>query len=206
MLMRKRIAAVDSYIARQQPFAVPILERLREFVHEFCPGAEEVIKWGAPHFEYRGPFAGMAAFKAHATFGFWKDSLLRKDGRPLGRSTEKAMGSFGRLTSVRDLPAKRDMAALIRTAMKLNEEGVKLPQRSGPRRPVVVRPPAWFLAALRANRRAFATWEGFSPSHRREYLEWVTEAKTEVTRDRRMATTLEWLAAGRRRNWKYERR
>lgn len=204
--MGKRIAAVDAYIARQQPFAIPILERLRELVHEICPEAEEVVKWGAPHFDYRGPFAGMAAFKAHATFGFWKDALLRDGDRPFGKSTEKAMGSFGRLTSVRDLPSKREMTALVRRAMKLNEDGVKLPHRSGTRKAPAVRPPAWFLAALRRNRRALATWEGLAPGHRREYVEWVTEAKTEPTRERRMATTVEWLAEGKRRNWKYERR
>ena len=204
--MGRRIAAVDAYIARQRPFAIPILERLRDLVHEFCPEAEEVIKWGMPHFEYKGPFAGMAAFKAHATFGFWKDSLLRRGGRPLGRSREKAMGSFGRLASVDDLPTKREMGALVRRAMKLNDERVKLPQRSGPRKPVVVRPPAWFLAAVRANRKALATWQALPPGHRRQYLEWVREAKTEPTRQRRMATTVEWLAAGRRLDWKYEKR
>lgn len=204
--MGKRIAAVDAYIARQQPFAIPILERLRELVHEHCPEAEEVIKWGFPHFEYRGPFASMAAFKAHATFGFWKDALLRKGGAPLGKSAGKAMGSFGRLASVRDLPPKRELAALVRRAMKLNEDGVKVPNRSAARRPVVVRPPAYFLAAVRANRKALATWESLAPSHRRDYVEWVTEAKTEPTRERRLATTVAWLAQGKRRNWKYEQR
>jgi len=204
--MGKRIPAVTAYIARQQPFAIPILERLRDLVHEFCPEVEEVIKWGAPHFEYRGPFAGMAAFKAHATFGFWKDALLREGDRPLGRSTEKAMGSFGRLTSLRDLPSKRDMAMLVRRARRLNEDGVKLPQRTRDRKTIVVRPPAWFLAALRANGRAIATWKALAPGQRRDYLEWVSEAKTEPTRERRLATTVAWLAEGKRLNWKYERR
>lgn len=204
--MGKRIAAIDAYISRQQPFAIPILERLRDLVHETCPGVVEVIKWGHPNFEYKGPFAGMAAFKAHATFGFWKDALLRKGSAPLGKSDEKAMGSFGRLTSLADLPGERAMRALIRRAMKLNDDGVKLPSRSATRKPIVVRPPAYFLAAVRSNRRALATWEGLAPSHRRDYVEWVTGAKTEPTRERRLATTVTWLSEGKRHNWKYERR
>lgn len=204
--MGQRIRDVDAYISRQRPFAVPILERLRDLVHEACPEVVEVIKWGHPNFDYRGPFAGMAAFKAHATFGFWKDALLRTAGRPLGKSTEKAMGSFGRLASLDDLPSKRDMLALVRRAKKLNDDGIKHPARSEPRKPVVVRPPAYFLAALRANRKALATWEALPPGQRREYVEWVTEAKTQPTRERRLATSVEWLAAGKRRNWKYERR
>lgn len=202
--MGQRIAAVDDYIARQRPFAVPILEHLRKVVHETCPEVVEVIKWGHPHFEHRGPLAGMAAFTAHATFGFWKEALLRKGDAPLGRPNAKAMGSFGRLTSLADLPADRALRALLRRAMKLNEDGVKLPSRS--RKANAVRPPADFLPAVRGNRRALATWQSLAPSHRREYVEWVTEARTAPTRQRRLATTVEWLAEGKRRNWRYERR
>lgn len=204
--MGKRIAEVDAYIAKQRPFAVPILEHLREVVHATCPGVTEVIKWGMPHFDYKGPFAGMAAFKAHATFGFWKEALLREGGRPLGRSTAEAMGSFGRLESLRDLPPKRELVALLRRAMKLNDEGVRKPVKAAARRPAAIRTPAYFTAALRRDRRALATWESLAPSHRREYLEWVTEAKREETRERRLVTTLAWLAEGRRRNWRYEKR
>lgn len=204
--MGKRIAAVDAYIAKQQPFAKPILVHLRDLVHETCPGADEVIKWGMPHFDYKGPFAGMAAFKAHATFGFWKESLLRKGDTPLGKSDEKAMGSFGCLRSLDDLPSQRTLVSLIRKAMKLNEDGIKNPARSGARKPIVVRPPAWFMAALRKKPKALATYEGFPPGQRREYVEWVTEAKTEATREKRLATAVAWLAEGKRRNWKYEKR
>ena len=202
--MGKRIAAVDAYIAKQQPFAKPILVHLRNRVHEVCPDANEVIKWGMPHFEYKGPFAGMAAFKAHATFGFWKEALLRKGRASLAKSDEPAMGSFGRLRSLDDLPSRRTLASLIREAMKLNEDGVKAPKRPSVRKPDV-RPPAWFMAALRQKPKALAAYEAFAPSHRREYVEWVTEAKTEATREKRLATTLSWLAEGKRRNWKYEK-
>jgi uncharacterized protein YdeI (YjbR/CyaY-like superfamily) len=201
--MGKRITAIDAYIARQQPFARPVLEYLRDLVHETCPDAVEVIKWGHPNFEYKGPFAGMAAFKAHATFGFWKHSLLVDGKATLGKSDEKAMGSFGRLTSVDDLPGRRTLVALVKRAMKLNDDGIKNPARSGPRKPVVVKPPAYFMAAVRANRKAVATWEGFAPSHKRDYVDWVTEARTEPTREKRLATTVAWLAQGKKRNWKY---
>ncbi len=204
--MGKRSPEVDAYIAKQRPFAVPILEHLREVVHATCPGVTEVIKWGMPHFDYKGPFAGMAAFKAHATFGFWKDSLLREGGRPLGRSGEAAMGSFGRLRSLRDLPPKRALVALLRRAMKLNDEGVRKPVKAAKRTPAAIRPPAYFAAALRRNRRALSTWAGLAPGHRREYLVWITEAKREETRARRLATTIEWLAEGKRHNWRYEKR
>lgn len=196
--------AVDAYIARQQPFARPILTHLRAVVHAACPEVTEGIKWGMPCFEHHGLLANMAAFKAHAAFGFWKDKLLRDRQAGLPAPAVAAMGSFGRLTSVRDLPARRVLVQLVRAAMRLNEDGVRRVPKAPARKPAAVRPPAWFLARVRANRRALATWQAFAPGHRRDYVEWVTEAKTAATRERRLAITLEWLAAGKRRNWRYE--
>lgn len=191
---------VDAYIASQADFARPILVRLRELVHETCPEVEERIKWRMPSFEYHGLLCGMAAFKAHATFGFWKhDLVIGADEK-----SRQAMGSFGRLTSVRQLPAKRQFAAWMKRAMKLNEDGVKAPrEKSTTRKPIPI--PPEFAAALARNAAAKATFDNFPPSCRREYLEWITEAKTDATRNRRIATTIEWLAAGKRRNWKYEK-
>ncbi len=203
--MGKRIAAIDAYIEKQQPFAKPILRHVRTIVHNACPGVEEAVRWGHPHFLWHGPLASMAAFKTHATFGFWKHAQLAGGRTSLGRRREKAMGSFGRLASVADLPSRRALVALVKRAMKLNESGVKRTPRSGVRRPAV-RPPAGFLAAVRGNRRALATWERLAPSHRREYLEWVAGAKTAPTRERRLATTVKWLSEGKRHNWRYERR
>jgi hypothetical protein len=203
--MGKRIAAFDAYINKSKPFARPILEYLRDLVHEACPDVEEAMKWSFPCFDYKGPFCSMAAFNAHATFGFWKHGLLIDRNTPLGKSNEKAMGSFGRLTAIEDLPSRRTLVALVKKAKKLNDDGVKNPARVR-KQPAAVRPPAYFLTALRGNRRALATYEGFSPSNRREYVDWVTEAKTEETRTRRLATAIEWMAAGKARNWKYERR
>ena len=197
--MGTRDPRIDAYIAKSADFAQPILEHLRRVVHEACPQVEETMKWSMPHFMYEGMLCGMASFKAHCTFGFWKGSLLVGDN---DGAAERAMGQFGRITSVSDLPPKKTLVALIRRAMKLNEDGVaaRVPKRA-PRPAAEV--PDYLAAALAKNRRARTTFEGFSPSQRREYVEWVAGAKREETRARRLATTLEWLAEGKPMNWKY---
>jgi uncharacterized protein YdeI (YjbR/CyaY-like superfamily) len=167
-------------------------------VHGACPDVEETLKWGHPSFDYHGILCGMAAFKQHATFGFWKGKLIVDTS---GRDLDAAMGQFGRLTSVDDLPAKRVLAGYVKKAMALNEAGVQPKRVVRPRAPLRV--PAPFAAALARNARARATFEGFSPSCRREYLEWIVEAKRDETRARRIATSIEWLAEGKKRNWKY---
>ncbi|HYV98808.1 MAG TPA: YdeI/OmpD-associated family protein [Gemmatimonadaceae bacterium] len=197
--MGKRDPRVDAYIAGSAAFARPILTHLREVVHETCPGVEETLKWRSPSFMYHGMLCGFAAFKAHAVFGFWKHSLV------IDAKTERedAMGNFGRLTSMSDLPSRRKLSSFIRKAMELNEQGIaaRPVRRSKPKPPV--RTPATLAAALRKNAKAAAAYTAMSPSHKREYVEWITEAKTEATRDKRLATTIEWLAEGKPRNWKY---
>jgi hypothetical protein len=195
---------IDDYIAEAAPFARPILAQIRAAVHAGCPGVEETIKWRAPHFMYKGMLCGMAAFKEHCAFGFWKASLLAPAG---SASPKEAMGQYGRITSVKDLPARRTLVALVRQAAKLNDEGVKVPRRTAARQPRAQGPlavPAALMDALRRNKRALGNFENFSPSHRREYIEWIAEAKGEATRDRRIATAIAWLAEGKSRNWKYE--
>lgn len=196
--MGKRDARVDAYIAKKAAFARPILERLRALVHEGCPGVTETIKWGMPAFEYRGPLANMAAFKQHATFGFWKGKLI------VGGKPESAMGQFGRITTLADLPAKRQILAWVKQAAKLNEQGVKL-ERTVRARPRIATPPA-LLAALRKVPKALAHYRAFAPSHQREYNEWIASAKQDETRARRIATAVEWLTLGRHHNWRYEAR
>jgi hypothetical protein len=201
--MGKKDERVDAYMARAQPFAQPILKHLRKLVHRACPEVEETLKWSSPTFMYKGILCGMAAFKAHCVFGFWKGTLL--EGTP-GRGTE-AMGQFGRLTSLADLPDDAALIRLVRRAAALNDEGVKIPRVRKPelpRRPAA-KPPAAFLAALRKNTKALATYDAFSPSHKREYVDWIAEAKRDDTRQRRIETSIAWMAAGKNRNWKYER-
>ena len=200
--MGARDRRVDAYIARSAGFAHPILEHLRAIVHEACPDAEETLKWSLPHFMYHGgQLCGMAAFQQHCTFGFRKGALVLDDQ---GRRADEAMGQFGRITSVRDLPPKRVLARYVKKAMALHDEGVKVPRTAVvKRKPLPV--PADLAAGLKRNARARATFAALAPSHRREYIEWITEAKRDETRARRLATTLEWLAQGRSRNWKHER-
>lgn len=195
---------IDAYIAKSAPFAQPILEHLRTLVHAKVPRVEETIKWGFPHFMYGGAMlCSMAAFKQHVAFGFWKGALLAEVGAA-GANTE-AMGQFGRITSMADLPTTTDLARLLRAAMSLNDEGVTLPRTVKARAAPVEVPPI-FSAALRRDAKAKAAFDAFSPSHRREYCEWIAEAKREDTRERRVAQALEWLREGKSRNWKYETR
>ena len=196
--MGSRDPRIDAYIAKSADFAKPILEYIRETVHAAVPDVTETMKWSSPSFEYHGIFCGMAAFKEHCAFGFWKHSLIFP-GTPVGQD---GMGSMGKITKVRDLPNKKEFTALLKRAAKLNEEGTKVVKpKKAPRGEAET--PDDLAAALKKNKKALKTFEGFSPSHRREYIEWITEAKTEPTRKKRLDQTMEWLEEGKPRNWKY---
>ena len=200
--MGTRDPRIDAYIDGSADFAQPILAWLRDVVHQACPKVEEAIKWSHPHFMYEGMLCYMASFKQHCTFGFWRGALI-VDGSARGAD---AMGQFGRITTCADLPAKKVIVGFVKEAMRLNESGVKVARK--PRRPAVVKRvvvPTELRTALGRNRKAAATFDALSPSHRRDYVEWITEAKRDDTRQRRLSTTIEWLADGKSRNWKYER-
>lgn len=186
---------VDAYIAKAAPFAQPILTHLRALAHKALPDATEDIKWGMPHFLVDGKnVAGMSAFKAHCAF------VIHGDGRQ-----GEAMGQYGKITAIDDLPPERELIASLHAARdRVVQQGsaTRGRSRAAPKPEIPV--PDYFAAALAANPKAKAAFEAFAPSHRREYLEWITEAKRDDTRARRMATALEWLAEGRKRNWKYE--
>lgn len=199
--MATRDPRIDAYIAKSADFAQPILIRLREVVHAACPDVEETMKWSFPHFMYKGMLCGMSAFKQHVAFGFWKGKLVVVDD---GRSLEDAMGQFGRITRIADLPPKKTLSAYVKKAMALNDAGITSPTRvksAKPKPDAAI--PDDLAAALKKNAKARKTFDAFSPSARREYIEWITEAKRETTRVQRLATTLEWLAEGKQRNWKY---
>jgi uncharacterized protein YdeI (YjbR/CyaY-like superfamily) len=193
---------VDAYIAKAAPFAQPILTRLRTLVHRAVPGITEDIKWGMPAFLYDGKiFAGMAAFKAHATFGLWHQGMQKIIAKELG-ATSDAMGSLGRLTSEKELPSDATLLRLLRTARDLHDSGA--PMRAKPKaKPALATPPD-LAAALKLRPRAAKNWAAFSPSAKREYIEWITEAKRPDTRTNRLETTLEWVAEGKPRHWKYQ--
>src|SRR5579872_1258814 len=209
--MSEKDPRIDAYIAKAADFARPILSRLRQLVHKGCPGAAETVKWGMPFFEYNGSIlCNMAAFKQHCAFGFWNAPLL-KDPEGLLRVKDKnAMGHFDRITSLKDLPSDKILLAYIKEAAQLIKDGKGMraqPKKDATKAPAAPLPvPAGLAAALKKNKKAQATFEAFPPSHRKEYIEWISEAKTDVTRDRRIATTLEWLTEGKSRNWQYQKK
>lgn len=199
--MARKDPRIDAYIAKAAPFARPILKQIRKIVHTGAPDVVETIKWSIPHFEHKGVMCGMAAFKAHCTFGFWKSELIFGATRP----SDDAAGQFGRITKLSDLPPDDVLVGYVRKAAELNEAGLKSPDRAKPkgkRAPLEV--PDYFSAALQKNAAAGKTFESLSPSGQRDYVEWLTEAKREITRNQRLATSIEWLAEGKPRIWKYQ--
>ena len=190
---------VDSYIARAQPFARPILEHVRSRVHATVPQAQETLKWSAPSFTLGGKILlMMAAFKAHAALNFWRGQELRGEA-----ATAEAMGQFGKLTSVKDLPPDRDLDALIRKAAELTRSApAPRKVKHEPKPPAEIHPE--FAAALARSSKAKATLDGFPPGARRDYLDWISEAKQPATRAKRITTAIEWLSEGKRRHWKYQ--
>jgi uncharacterized protein YdeI (YjbR/CyaY-like superfamily) len=202
--MGKKDPRIDAYIAKAAPFARPILNRLRKVVHAGCPAVEEGMKWNFPHFMYEGILCSMAAFKQHCSFGFWKGTLMKS--LAARGTTHEAMGQLGRIESLGDLPSDEFLIAQVKEAMRLNETGAKAPTKhpSKAKQPLVV--PSYLKAALKKNSKAAATFAGFSPSHQREYVEWITEARTDATRQKRLTTAIEWMAEGKSRHWKYARK
>ena len=197
---------IDAYIAKSAPFAQPILHHLRHLGHKACPDVEETIKWGFPHFMYKGEIlCNLAAFKQHCDLGFWKASRLNDpQGLLKGSDEEASAGSFGRLNSLADLPSDEALIGFIHQVIALNESGVKeVKKPSAPKAELPM--PADFDKLLRANLAAMDQYEKFSPSKKREYLEWFEEAKSDATREKRMQQALEWIAEGKSRNWKYQR-
>jgi hypothetical protein len=200
--MGKTDPRVDAYIRKSQPFAQPILHHIRKVVHAAVPDVQETMKWSTPHFDYKGIFCGMSAFKAHVGFGFWKSGLM-KDLLP--GSGLSAAGQFGKIESIKDLPSDKELTKIIKFAKKLNDDEVKAPpmRKSGPR--PALKAPKDLLDALAKNKKAMATFENFPPGQRREYIAWVIEAKQAATRESRIKTAVEWMAEGKIRNWKYAR-
>jgi uncharacterized protein YdeI (YjbR/CyaY-like superfamily) len=196
--MGKKDPRVDAYIDRAAPFAKPILKHLRKIVHAGCPNVEETIKWGFPHFDHKGIMCGVASFKSHCAFGFWKGALIFGGDKSKERD---AMGHFGRITSIEDLPDEETLIGYVFKAAELNDSGVKAPVRAQPKEPLPV--PDYLTAALKKNAKARKTFADFSPTNQREYVEWLSEAKREETRKQRLKTAIEWMAQGKVRNWKY---
>lgn len=198
--MGTKDSRIDAYIDHAAPFAQPVLRHLRKVVHAASPDIDETMKWGFPHFMREGILCSMAAFKQHCAFGFWKASVVPRDA---GAPVVKAMGQFGRITSVVDLPPRAVLIGYVREAIRLNEAGERTAKPSAPKHAKAPAMPADFRRTLAGVPAAWAAFAKFSPSQRREYLEWITGAKRDETRARRISTAVEWIAAGKPRRWKY---
>ena len=194
--------AVDAYIEKAPEFARPILNKIREAYDKANPNIEESIKWGMPFFQYKGILGRMGAFKKHADYGFWHAKLM-KDSQKVPAAHEPPGMRGAKLTDISQLPPQRVLVAYVKAAIALNETGVKRPPR---KKAVAMKATRDLSAALKANAKAAATFKNMSVSHRNEYIQWITEAKQDTTRQKRLATTIQWLAEGKSRNWKYERK
>jgi hypothetical protein len=198
--MASKDSRIDAYIENAKPFAKPILKRFRKAVHAGCPAVQETIKWSFPHFEYKGMLCSIAAFNAHCAFGFAKGELMKEV--PKGNRT--AMGQFGRVESIDELPDEAALVRMVKEAAALNDAGTKVPRPARSPKPRLTAPDD-MIAALKKNKKALSSFEAFSPSQQREYIEWIVEAKTQGTRERRLDTAVVWMAEGKIRNWKYVR-
>jgi len=195
---------IDAYIARSAEFAKPILEHIRQVVHGASPLIGETIKWGMPFFEYKGSICHMAAFKQHCAMGFWRSSLIKDKYNILNSADEPAMGSFGRLTSIADLPDREILIDYILQSIELNEKGVKAHPKKAPAEKAELIVPDYFTELLAGYPKAKMVFDGFSYSNKKEYVEWIVEAKTDATRQKRLDTAVEWLSEGKTRMWKYK--
>lgn len=200
--MKNTSSKFDVYIAKAPAYAQPILKKLRALFHQAYPDIHEAIKWGHLTFEHKGIVAGMAAHTQHVRFGFWKAKLVGAAG--FATSEDTGYGAM-KLAKVSELPADKVLIAQIKRAVKRNEEGIKLarPKPATPRPDLQA--PDYLIAALKKNKAALKTFEGFTYSNRKDYVEWLTEAKQQATREKRLASALEWMAEGKSRNWKYMR-
>ena len=196
--MGKKDPRVDAYIERSSAFAKPVLKHLRKLVHRGCPDVQETIKWGMPHFDYKGIMCGMAAFKAHCAFHFWKGQLIMGNSK----KADQAMGQFGRIRSVGDLPSEQTFVGWVRKATELKDQGISGPPRNRTKtKPLPV--PRYLSAALAKRSKARQTFDNLSPSGKREYIEWLVSAKRQETRDKRLKTAVHWLSEGKPHNWRY---
>lgn len=198
---------IDAYIERAASFAQPILHQLRAYMHQYCPEGEETMKWSFPHYTYRNKHLfSMAAFRQHCICGFRMAPVMSDPGGLFQFSENKDIGHMTMLTSVNDLPGSSVWKVYIQEAMQLTADGIKLPKfKPFKETATILEIPELFLAALKENEQAIVVYEAFPPATRSAYIQWVNNAKHEVTRQHRIATSVEWIASGKRRYWKYEK-
>lgn len=204
--MSQYAPAIDQYILKAKPFAQEILDHLRITVHQACPQVEEKMKWSMPFFDYKGKMlCHMGAFQHHCSFGFWKASIMKDPKKIFAQDGAKGMGQLGKITSLKDLPSASILKAYIKEAMRLNDEEIALPKTAKPKMQEAPAIPDYFLKLLKKEKPIHQNFLAMSAACQREYIQWITEAKTEATRIKRMDTALDWIAEGKKRNWKYEK-
>lgn len=192
--------SVDNYIAKAPEFARPICEALRKLIHKAAPELRETIKWSSPCFEGRGLICGLGAFQKHVRLFFFKGAQVPDPDGVFADGEDNASGRSAKFFSLEEIPVKK-LERLIRAAAQLDAEGkVKPPPRA--RRPELPMPKE-FAATLKRSPKARTYFETLSPSCRREYVEWISAAKRDETRERRLAEAIEMLSEGRRRNEPY---
>lgn len=201
--MENRDPRTDTYIEKSAAFAQPILTHIRQLVHQACPEIIETTKWGFPHFEYNGVLCSMASFKQHCALGFWKATLMSDPYKLFSEIDKPAMGHFGQIRSLADLPADNILLEYLQEAVQLNIANIKKPDRTKSATLKEIEVPDYFREALSKNESAQNTFADFSNSNKKEYISWITEAKAENTRQKRLETAIKWLAEGKIRNWKY---
>lgn len=201
--MGKKLNEVDAYISKSAEFAKPVLKHFRELVHKTCPDVQEKMKWSFPHFDYKDEMmCSMASFKGHCAVNFWKAALMKDFSDVFNPDGKTAMGHFGRIEKRSDLPSDKILTAIIKEAMRLNDEKIRIkPVKAKMPKELIV--PDFFKKQISKNKKAADVFEKFSPSHKREYIDWITEAKTDETKLKRMIQAVEWMSEGKSRNWKY---
>jgi uncharacterized protein YdeI (YjbR/CyaY-like superfamily) len=208
--MAEKDSRIDAYINKSEEFAKPILNHLRALIHKACPDVQEIVKWSSPHFDYKdSPLCHMASFKKHCAFGFWKASLMKDADKLMETAkSEEAMGHLGKITSLKNLPSDKVLIAYIKDAMTLNDAGIKLSGKSKPatkEQQAALKTPDYLEQSFKKHKEAKKVFEAFSYSGKKEYIEWLEDAKTEATRNKRLETALEWMAEGKSRHWKYKK-
>ncbi|QKJ28968.1 YdeI/OmpD-associated family protein [Mucilaginibacter mali] len=196
---------VDAYIAKSPAYAQPIITHLRKLIHQVTPQVTEVMKWGHPHFDYKGPFMGLAAFKEHLGLNFWKSTLMDDPAGLFAAAEKGSAGSIGKIRSMADLPADDVLITYMLNAIDLNEKGIKLPPPKKTEEPKELEMPTDLIEAFKSNTGTLQHFEKFSPSAKKEYISWLDEAKSEATRQKRLDTMMEWVAEGKTRHWKYKK-
>ena len=202
-----RDARFDAYIVKAPEYARPILEHVRDLMHKAHPEVVETMKWQHPFFTHANGkiIASIGAFKEHCRFGIWHAEAAAAIRLAAGHGSNER-GSVVKVRSLKDLPPQKVLLASFKKAAEAAaDRKTKLPRKEyqTPKPPLAV--PADLTAALRKNKSAQKTFDGFSPSSKREYVEWIIGAKQDETRQRRLVQAVEWMAEGKSRNWKYER-